>query len=168
MVQVRAHSLDNAALATLSQKVVAEAGDAIVVVNGPIRAAVESGSHGVHLRERSEPVSQEAAPSLLQGRSVHSIAAAQLAEGEGANYIVLGTIFPSMSHPGGETGGTELATAVTREVDLPVIGIGGITAENASSVTSAGAAGVAVIGAIIDATSPFEAAKQLSTAIEVR
>jgi len=111
---------------------------------------------------RSDP------PSLLLGRSVHSLDAARRAEAEGVDYLVLGTIFPSRSHPGVRTGGTALVAEVSRAVQVPVIAIGGITAENAGGVIEAGASGVAVISAILAATEPRAAAAALVSAIERR
>lgn len=168
MVQVRAHKLDESSLLTFASDVVAAArdgtGDVVVVVNGPPQIAAKSGTDGVHLRERSGMVRSELPPGLLVGRSVHSLQAAREAEAEGIDYINLGTVFPSASHPGGATGGIDLISQVTDEVSIPVIGIGGITTENADRVIAAGAVGVAVIGAIIVADSSFEAAMALSMA----
>lgn len=86
---------------------------------------------------------------------------ARRAEASGASYLIMGTVFPSASHPGGGTIGAKTITAATKEVKIPVIGIGGITSQNASEVIKAGAAGVAVIGAIIGADNPFKAAQDL-------
>ena len=172
MVQVRAHELDERSLATFASDVVAISrdgtGDVIVVVNGPPQIAVDSGADGVHLRERSGLVRSELPFGLLVGRSVHSLQAAREAEVEGLDYIILGTVFPTASHPGGAAGGVGLISRVTDEVSIPVIGIGGITTENADQVIAAGAVGLAVIGAIIGADSSFEAAKALSLAAGLR
>jgi thiamine-phosphate pyrophosphorylase len=103
---------------------------------------------------------------LLIGRSVHDLAAARRAEAEGVDYLLLGTIYPSRSHPGGRTGGPVLVSAVCGAVDRPVIAIGGITAENAGEVMRAGAAGVAVISAILGADDPEAAAAALARVVD--
>jgi thiamine-phosphate pyrophosphorylase len=105
--------------------------------------------------------------SLLFSRAVHSVEAARRAEVEGVDFVVLGTIYPSRSHPGGVTGGTELVARVHEVVRVPVIGIGGITCENAGAVIRAGASGVAVISAILAAEDPRAAAAALRDAVEV-
>ena len=105
------------------------------------------------------------AAGVLIGRSVHSTAAALKAEADGADFLVLGTVFPSPSHPHGPVGGLELVSDVTAAVRLPVIGIGGITAETAGRVVEAGAAGVAVISAILGDTDPERAARKLWKAV---
>ncbi len=99
-------------------------------------------------------------------RSVHNVEAAVRAERDGADMLVLGTVFPSPSHPGGPSIGVEGVRAVCDAVRIPVIGIGGITAENAADVMRAGASGVAVIGAIFDAADPRAAAAELRAAID--
>ncbi len=165
-VEVRAHGLNDTELTALARKLVATVSSrAIVVVNGPTSVALEAGASGVHLPESARLNLSPLQGSLLVGRSVHSLESARKAAAEGVDYIILGTVFPSASHPGGVTVGTELVTEVTSAVDIPVIGIGGITAHNAADVVAAGAAGVAVIGAIIGADNPYAAANDLAQAV---
>jgi len=97
---------------------------------------------------------------------VHSVAAARQAEDEGADMVIAGTVFASKSHPGGATIGIDGLRAICEAVSIPVIGIGGITAENAGDVIRAGAKGVAVISAIVDAVDPRAAATALRRAID--
>ncbi|MGH2585320.1 MAG: thiamine phosphate synthase, partial [Dehalococcoidia bacterium] len=124
---------------------------------------------GVHLAGGGAEIGEsDLPPTLLLGRSVHSLDAARRAEAEGADYLVLGTIFPSRSHPGVLTGGTALVAEVSRVVAVPVIAIGGIATENAGAVIEAGASGVAVISAIFAATEPRAAAAALVSVIERR
>jgi thiamine monophosphate synthase len=99
--------------------------------------------------------------------SVHSAEVAIEAERAGADLLVMGTVFPSASHPDGATIGVEGLREVCERVSVPVIGIGGITAENAGDVIRAGASGVAVISAIWDAEDPRVAAASLRAAIGV-
>ena len=168
MVEVRAHELDHERLSILAEQIVAAIGkDAVVVVNRDRSVALDSGAHGVHLREGEMLSRKQLDSDLLVGQSVHSVESAVRAEREGADYVILGTIFPSASHPGGRTGGTELVGEVTQRLAIPVIGIGGITSENARDVIDAGASGVAVIGAIIGSADPFAAAGELADAVGV-
>lgn len=104
--------------------------------------------------------------SLIISRSVHSLEAAVAAEHEGVDMLVLGTVFPSLSHPGGPTIGLDGVREVCDAVTVPVIGIGGITAASAGDVIRAGASGVAVISAIFDAPDPRAAAAELRAAID--
>ena len=166
MVEVRAHELDAQGMASLAAKITQTArGRATVVVNGPVSAATEAGADGIHMPENAPWPDLSAAPGLITGRSVHGVEAARRAEAEGADYVILGTVFPSASHPGGPTGGLKLVADAARAVSIPVIGIGGITAENAAEVISAGASGIAVISAIIEQHDPEAAARGLARAI---
>ena len=168
MVEVRAHELDKNELSILAEQVVATVGaGAIVVVNGDHSVALASGAHGVHLRDGDPMNVEDSGSGMLTGQSVHSVESAVRAERAGADYVILGTIFPSASHPGGRTGGTNLVREVVRQVSIPVIGIGGITSQNARDVTEAGASGVAVIGAIIGSADPNLAARKLAETIGV-
>ena len=105
---------------------------------------------------------------MLIGRSVHSEVGAVDAECQGADYLVLGTVFETTSHPDGRVGGVDLVREVTASVGIPVLGIGGISAANAASVMKAGASGVAVITAVTMSDDPRLAASDLSTAIGSR
>lgn len=175
-VQLREKDLADGALKALGRDLRAVTrGRALLLVNGSIDVARACAADGVHLAEGVDltprPPSQRGkgggglGPFLI-GRSVHDLPAARRAEREGADYLVLGTIFPSRSHPGGPTGGLELVREVGQSVDLPVIGIGGITIDNAAAVIRAGASGVAVISAILAAPDPTAAAAALVRAID--
>ena len=95
------------------------------------------------------------------GRSVHSLDAAVRAEKEGCDYVVAGSVFPTTSHPGGPVGGVALIEQIAKNITIPVIAIGGITAANARSCIDAGARGVAVLSALMDADDPRAAAAEL-------
>ena len=73
-----------------------------------------------------------------------------------------GTIFASKSHPGMGAAGTALISEITGNVSAPTLGIGGVMASNAADVIAAGAAGIAVIRAILDSSNPREAAAALA------
>jgi thiamine-phosphate diphosphorylase len=169
LVQVR-DKRSSARLLTLADEVLdAAKGRALVLVNGsfPVAATVEV---RLHLPESSDVPShwQKRGPEErpLYSRSVHSVAAARRAAADCASILVLGTVFPSSSHPGGATIGLDGVREVCAAVSIPVIGIGGITVQNAGDVIRAGASGVAVISAIFDAPDPRAAAAELRAAID--
>ena len=165
MVQLREKDLPARALLDLAKRLRAVTTDkALLIVNDRVDVALLCDADGVQLGEDGLDVA--AARELLGhdrliGRSVHSIEGAVAAELEGADYLVLGTIFPTASHPGAETGGLDLVRAATNAVRIPVLGIGGITAGNAAAVMDAGASGIAVITAITLADDPASAARGL-------
>ncbi|MCZ6539873.1 MAG: thiamine phosphate synthase [Chloroflexi bacterium] len=174
LVQVRAKTLpthDRLELASLLADLVGT--HARVVVNGDPEVAKACGADGVHLPEvdGGNGVSIAGArellgPDALIGKSVHSAQAAAAAEREGADYIIYGTVFRSRSHEGGPASGTAGIASAANAVSIPVIGIGGITAQNCRSVMDAGAAGVAVIGAIIGEYDSYRATRALHSAMK--
>ena len=140
------------------------------IIHSNASIAGDRDAAGLHLREADERSSQVERRKLgekrLLSRSVHSLKAAVEAERDGTDMLVLGTVFPSSSHPGGQTIGLDSVRAVCKAVSIPVIGIGGITAQTAGDVIRAGASGVAVISAIFDAEDPRAAAAALRDAID--
>ncbi len=126
-------------------------GGGLLVVNDRLDVALALGADGVHLGSNSLPVEvarRVVGDRMLIGVSVHAVEEAVRAEREGADYLFLGTIFETRSHPGTPPAGVELISRVTAAVRLPVVAIGGINSTNAGSVMSAGASGAAVITAI--------------------
>ena len=105
--------------------------------------------------------------SVLVGCSVHSLASARQAGAAGADFVVFGTVFPSTTHPGGDVQGVDSVRRVTSEAKLPVIGIGGISIENAGDVMAAGARGVAVVRSILGASDPAAVTRDLLDAMMV-
>ncbi len=143
-------------------------GRALLFVNDRIDVALACGADGVQLGERgpaTRRAKEKAGRRLLIGRSVHSAAGAAEAASAGADLLVLGTIFPTASHPEGPFGGKGLVSETAGKVSIPVVAIGGVEAGNAGAVMNAGASGVAVISAIMDSPDPKTAAAQLSKAI---
>jgi thiamine-phosphate pyrophosphorylase len=160
-VQLREKDLGTRPLARLAGALrEAIAGGALLIVNG--NAEVAAGADGLHLPEDAP---YERPEGRLVGRSVHSVAAAVSAAREGADYVIIGPIYETPSHPGHSPGGPKLIADVANAVGVPVIAIGGVTAERAREVMTAGASGVAVVSAILGAPSPREAAAALWEAL---
>jgi thiamine-phosphate diphosphorylase len=141
-------------------------GRARLIVNDRLDVALALGADGVQLGSRSLPVDEarRLAPAIAIGASVHSLAEARVASR--ADWLLLGTVFPSTTHPGGATIGPEGVGEIAAAGLGPIVAIGGITAENALSVLRAGAHGVAVISAVLAAPSPRDAARRLHDALQ--
>ena len=169
IVQLREKDLPAAELYSLALRVKDIVRNrALLFVNDRLDIAMAAGVDGVQLGESAllvEAARRVAGENLLIGRSVHSVSGAIEAESQGADLLTLGTIFPTASHPGVRTGGTELVKEVASAVTIPLFGIGGIDASNARQVIKEGAAGVAVISAISTAQDPALAATGLCNAM---
>jgi thiamine-phosphate pyrophosphorylase len=165
-VQIREKDLDNCEQyqMTMTLRAVLQ-GRALVLVNDRADVAAASGADGVHLPERCLPVHAVRGligSGCILGRSVHSVEAASKAVREGADYVQVGPVFSTDSHPGQPPAGLELIRAVVEAVDVPVVAVGGIGPENVRQVIDAGADGVAVIRAVLAATDPAAAANRLA------
>ncbi len=144
------------------------AGRALFVVNDRLDVALALGADGVQLGAAGLPVAAArrlAGDRLRIGRSVHDAAEAVAAEREGADFLIVGTIFATRSHPGQAAAGPGLLAAVRAATRLPLLAIGGVEAANLATVMAAGADGVAVISAIVAASDPQAAAAALAAGL---
>ena len=156
-IQLRERDLSTNDLLELARevKVLTSQRDSQFVVNDRIDVALSLEEVGVHLRSNSMPVTvarRLLGPRRLLGVSAHSMDEVVRAEGEGADYVVLGPVYdtPSKQAFGSPLGLSKLEE-ICRVVHVPIIGIGGITVDRARDVRRAGAFGVAVITAILGA-----------------
>jgi thiamine-phosphate diphosphorylase len=144
---------------------------ALLLINDRIDVAAAIEADGVHLGQSS--LGPSTARSILGssaviGVSVHSMEELQQAVSSGAaDYVVFGHIYPTQSKPGLAPRGVEQLQRTAAAAPVPVVGIGGISAANAGEVVSAGAAGVAVMSAIMQAAEPEERARELRRAVGV-
>lgn len=144
--------------------------DALFIVNDRIDVALAAGCDGVHLGPHDIPVdrARAIAPDLVIGSSAGTVEVAKFLEGQGADYLGVGAIYdanPSKSDASAPRGPQAIA-AVTSQVTIPVVGIGGITADNAPPVSAHGAAGVAVIREVVASETPEAAARALRDAVD--
>ena len=168
VVQLREKDLAAAELVPLADHLRAITRDkALLIVNSHLDVALICGADGVHLPERGPSVAATrrlAGDGLIIGRSVHSVEEAVKAEEEGADYVQVGAIFPTRSHPG-PPAGPGLVESVAARVSIPIVAVGGITARNVGEVMQAGARGAAVISAVLGSPSPGAAARRLAEAM---
>ena len=131
---------------------------ATFVVNDDVEAAIALGADGVHLG-RDDPGSERALEAgLLLGRSAAGVEEAVEAEAAGASYIGAGPVWSTPSKPDADPPiGLEGLAAICAAVSIPVVAIGGIDATNAADCLEAGATGVAVVRAAVDAKAIDEA-----------
>ena len=158
-VMIREKDLATAELCPVVEATVIVAKDfgATVSVNNDFIAASICKVKAVHLPQ-GQPVAtirRVMGPETLIGVSAHSVAEAQLAAAEGANYVTASPVFATDSKPGyGPALEPEGLAQVVASVRIPVLALGGVTAENAASCIAAGTAGVAVMGSVMRAQNP--------------
>jgi thiamine-phosphate pyrophosphorylase len=136
--------------------------DARFIVNDRADLALACGADGLHVGQGDLPAREARAllrPGMILGVSTHDPEQARRATADGADYVAVGSIFPTTTKAGFQLVGPELIRRVRPEVPVPLVGIGGITAENAPSVLGAGADAVAVISALCAAPDPEAATR---------
>ena len=169
MVQLREKDLPGGSLLEMARAIKEAIADrALLLINERVDVALAAGASGVQLGEEALPTAiarDILGPDSLIGRSVHSVVGADEAVAQGADFLLVGTMYTTRSHPGAAPAGPELMRQISRLCDLPLIGIGGINESNLGEVLAAGATGVAVITRILDASDPEAVARQLKQAM---
>jgi thiamine-phosphate pyrophosphorylase len=126
-----------------------------ILINDRLDVALVGNADGVHLGENSLPVAeatrllhdlQKSSSAFLTGASCHSLASARAAESDGADYLFFGPIFSTPAKAAfGQPQGLPRLREVCRAVKIPVLAIGGVTAQNAAACLNSGASGIAAI-----------------------
>jgi thiamine-phosphate diphosphorylase len=98
---------------------------------------------------------------MVLGVSTHDPEQARRALADGADYVAVGSVFPTGTKAGFQLVGPDLVRKLRPEIPVPLVGIGGITADNAAQVIEAGADAVAVISAVCAADDPEAATRRL-------
>lgn len=137
-----------------------------LILNDYVMAVALVGAEGVHVGQDDTPVSvvrQLVGASAIVGVSVFNRQQAESAARDGASYVAVNGVFPTGTKHFDDSSGLGLAavTEISRAVDIPVVGIGGINVFNAASVIRAGASGVAVVTAITMRPDIEEAVREL-------
>lgn len=140
------------------------------IVNDDIDLAVALKADGVHIGQEDGPVEEirERIGDKLLGVSVHDREEARIAIAGGADYFGVGPIYPTKTKEDANPvqGLSILGKLRSEGISLPIVGIGGISIQNAASVIGAGADGVSVISAISTADDIRDAAAQLKQQVD--
>jgi thiamine-phosphate pyrophosphorylase len=170
MVQLREKEWPSGTLLPLAQRLRARCPTAGVtfIVNDRLDLALVLEADGVHLGQDDLPprlARPLLRPGMLLGVSTHSAEQARAAQAAAADYVAVGSIFPTATKSSFELVGPGLLRELRGEIRLPLIAIGGITAANVGEAVRAGADGVAVISAVCGAPDPEDATRRLLDAI---
>ncbi len=147
----------------------------LLVINDYLDVALGIDADGLHLGQDDLPlkVARRLLPlGKILGGSATNVEQAVRAQSEGADYVAVGSIYPTLSKTStttpAEVVGLETLRQVRKAITLPLVAIGGITKDTTSEVIAAGADSVAVISAVLGAESPEEAARQIVNNIETQ
>lgn len=136
-------------------------------VNDRVDVALATAAHGVQLRHDSlAPADvRRLGPAWWIGVSVHDLAQARAAQAAGADYLVVGPVCATATHPREPPLERAMLAAIVG-LGLPVIAIGGVTPERTTDLKEAGVYGVAAIRALWDAADPRQAARRMTLDFE--
>lgn len=174
VIQVRAKHLSDRELYGLCRDIVAicDAYGATCIVNDRVDVALAVGAHGTHLGADDLPVAAAraiAGPDHIIGGTARDPGRAADLVAAGASYVGVGPAYATTTKQGlPDPLGPAGIAAVARAVAAPVIAIGGIRSDRIPTLVDAGAAGVAVIGAVASAADPRVATKELLDALRRR
>ncbi|MEY8355329.1 thiamine phosphate synthase [Lachnospiraceae bacterium 54-53] len=122
-----------------------------LIINDDVEIALRCGADGVHVgQEDLSPaeVRRLIGPDRILGVTAKTVEQAVKAFEAGADYLGSGAVFPSPTKKDAIPMTLERLSAICRSVSIPVTAIGGITAENVSSLKGTGIAGAAVVSGI--------------------
>ena len=154
LVQYRAKTASSAEMyaEALQMKALCDSFNVPLIINDRLDIAMAVGAAGVHLGQDDLPCA--AARKILGedyiiGVSAHNPAEAKAALQSGADYLGCGAVFGTATKADVKKLGTDGLAAICREKRLPVVGIGGVTADNYREVRAAGADGAAIVSGIL-------------------
>ena len=170
-LQVREKGMDHAAFLAEAGELKALAGRYHVpfVVNDSVEVALECGADGVHVGQsdiQGRDIRALIGPDKILGISANTVETALAAQKAGADYIGVGAVFGTTTKKDAKNLSVEQLRAICDAVDIPVVAIGGIGAENLLQLRGSGVDGVAVVSAIFAQPDPGTATKGLRALAE--
>lgn len=144
--------------------------DVLLIVNDRVDVALAIDADGAHVGQDDMPAPlarKLLGSNRILGVSVSNSAEAKAAVAADADYLGVSPIFSSLTKTDtGPATGIQFLTELAAHYKVPLVAIGGINVENTTEIIQAGAAGIAVITAVVYAEDIAAAARQLSQAIE--
>ena len=141
-----------------------------LIINDDIRLTDLTGADGVHLGKDDGSVREARlilGPDKIIGVSCYNDLQRALDAGaHGANYVAFGSFFPSPTKPGASVAPLSLLHEAKRSLKIPLVAIGGISADNVNPLIGAGADAVAVISALFDSDDIRAAASRFAVLFE--
>ncbi|AKC67803.1 thiamine phosphate synthase [Bacillus altitudinis] len=140
------------------------------IVNDDVQLAIDLDADGVHVGQEdtlAQDVRQRIGNKIL-GVSTHNLDEVRQAMKDGADYVGMGPVYPTETKKDTRSvQGVSLINEVRQHGHhIPIVGIGGITYENAAPVIQAGADGISIISAISQSADPKKAAEELTSLVE--
>ncbi|MED3982519.1 thiamine phosphate synthase [Peribacillus simplex] len=135
-----------------------------LIINDRVDIALAVAADGIHIGQDDLPlpvVKQMVPEDMIVGVSVSTLEEALEAERNGADYVGVGSVFPTKTKKDATLMAIGDLEEICRSVSIPAVAIGGITADNISALSNSGLSGTAVVSAIMNADSPKTASESL-------
>ena len=170
-IQLREKALDPADLLNEAKQILAVCRKYHVplILNDDPEIALKCGADGVHVGQKDmnpRILRSMLGPEKIVGVSAATVAEAEQAVRDGADYLGSGAVFATGTKANTRPVDAALLRQICDAVPVPVVAIGGITAENAVQLKGTGIAGIAVVSAIFAQPDPEQAAAELKTIAE--
>ena len=139
------------------------------IVNDNVEVAVACGADGVHVGQEdmeAGEVRRRVEEDMILGVSVHTVEEARQAVRDGADYLGLGTVFPTGTKTDVDVMSGETLLAICGAVDIPIVAIGGLNRGNILQLSGSGVDGVALVSAIFGAEDIEETCRELRALAE--
>jgi thiamine-phosphate pyrophosphorylase len=139
------------------------------IINDNVEIAKAIGADGVHVGQSdmaAGDVRRRLGDDKIIGVSASTVEEALEAERHGADYLGVGAVFPTGSKDDADAVDAATLKAICEAVDIPVVAIGGITADNMKELSGSGICGISVISALFAQPDPYQAAKTLRAEAE--
>lgn len=170
-VQLREKCCSHEQRCALARRVLAVCRTAGVpfIIDDDVECAYEVGADGVHVGQSDTACAAARAllgPDAIVGVSVQTAEQARSAVEAGADYLGVGAVFSTGTKADAVLVGVAGLADICASSSLPVVAIGGITAENAGGLADTGASGVAVVSAIFASSDPAQATRELKASVD--
>lgn len=139
------------------------------IINDNVEIAKAIGADGVHVGQSdmaAGDVRRRLGDDKIIGVSASTVEEALEAERHGADYLGVGAVFPTGSKDDADAVDAATLKTICEAVDIPVVAIGGITADNMKELSGSGICGISVISALFAQPDPYQAAKTLRAEAE--
>ena len=166
LVQIRektAETVDFYNLALKVKKITAKY-NVPLIINDRVDVALAIDADGVHVGQSDMPCDvtrKLIGPDKIVGVSAATISEAKKAEKDGADYIGTGAIFPTATKDDAPKITKKDLKEIADSINIPVVAIGGITADNAYELLDTGIKGLSVVSAIMSSDNPKKSAQKL-------
>lgn len=182
MVQLREKNINKLSYITIAKRMkeTCDKYNVLLIIDDDCDVAVASCADGVHVGQSDGDIciirkkiddaatcSGKGSQRKILGVSVQTVEQALYAEKKGADYLGVGAMFPTGTKSDADAVSIETLKKICAAVSIPVVAIGGITAENASQLGETGVAGVAVVSTLYAADDAESAAKAIVKACRI-